>query len=398
MSGWKANLLSLAGRLQYLKFTILNSIAYWIRGSILPKSVYKFIKKCSSAFLFFGDSEANKKLRMVSWDKVCKPKKLGGLGIHSIPAIQFAYICSVIFRMYNGCSPLAAWLKLQYISPWKPVNPQSSPFWKELCKVAADARNAFHFSLTTTSPLSFYWDPWCRGHSVANMLQGHFSGHNAEVQEFICSGNWAPPVNLPDAIADMIKSIHISASPGPCLLWNNLKVGSFSLFIKEFYSSTPPSPWHHLIWHKHSVMKFSVFTWLSVIGGLKTADALISRNIPAIPECPLCSSALENTNHLFFECNYSFFILTKLIPFAHTFFLRPNILQLLEWINDQDPNVRQLYFLTTCCSIYFIWKERNGRRFGGVFNSSSTTVLTIKKAIFSKVSKWKNYEKLQVLL
>ncbi|KAL0927854.1 hypothetical protein M5K25_002069 [Dendrobium thyrsiflorum] len=123
----------------------------------------------------------------------------------------------------HSSHPLAAWLKLQYISPWKPVNPQSSPFWKELCKVAADARNAFHFSLTTTSPLSFYWDPWCRGHSVANMLQGHFSGHNAEVQEFICSGNWAPPVNLPDAIADMIKSIHISASPGPCLLWNNLK-------------------------------------------------------------------------------------------------------------------------------------------------------------------------------
>ncbi|KAL0919887.1 hypothetical protein M5K25_012012 [Dendrobium thyrsiflorum] len=136
----------------------------------------------------------------------------------------------------HSSHPLAAWLKLQYISPWKPVNPQSSPFWKELCKVAADARNAFHFSLTTTSPLSFYWDPWCRGHSVANMLQGHFAGHNAEVQEFICSGNWALPVNLPDAIADMIKTIHINASPGPCLLWNNLKwkfwlVTSFTLHV-----------------------------------------------------------------------------------------------------------------------------------------------------------------------
>ncbi|KAL0904023.1 hypothetical protein M5K25_026093 [Dendrobium thyrsiflorum] len=398
MSGWKASLLSLAGRLQFLKFTILNSIAYWIRGSILPKTVYKFIKKCSSAFLFFGDTEANRKLRMVSWDKVCKPKNLGGLGIHSISAIQFAYNCSVIFRMYNGCSPLAAWLKIHYTSPWKPVHPHASPFWKELCKVAAGARNSFHFSITPSSPLSFYWDPWCRGQSIANLLQSPIADHNKEVQDYTSSGNWALPLHLPDDIADMIKSILINASPGPCLLWNNLKVGSFSHYTKEFYSSLTPSPWYHLIWHKRSVLKFSVFTWLSVVGGLKTADALISRNIPVNPECILCSSALENTSHLFFECNYSFSILTKLIPFAHTFFLRPNILQLLEWINDQDPNVRQLYFLITCCSIYFIWKERNGRRFGGNFNCTSSTVLTIKKAVFSKVSNWKNSELLLALL
>ncbi|XP_020702911.2 uncharacterized protein LOC110114389 [Dendrobium catenatum] len=64
MNGWKANLLSLAGRLQYIKFTIQNTIAYWIRGSILPKTVLKYINRTSSKFLFFGDSNAAKKLHM----------------------------------------------------------------------------------------------------------------------------------------------------------------------------------------------------------------------------------------------------------------------------------------------------------------------------------------------
>ncbi|PKU87052.1 5'-3' exoribonuclease 2 [Dendrobium catenatum] len=54
-TGWKANLLSFAGRLQYLKFTIQNTIAYWIGGSILPKTVFKFFRKTCSKFLFFGD-------------------------------------------------------------------------------------------------------------------------------------------------------------------------------------------------------------------------------------------------------------------------------------------------------------------------------------------------------
>ncbi|PKU75038.1 Putative ribonuclease H protein [Dendrobium catenatum] len=122
MNGWKANLLSFAGRLQYIKFAIQNTIAYWIRGSILPKSVYKFVKKASSRFLFYGDSQISNKIHMVSWDRICKPKFKGGLGIPSIPALQFAYNCSTIFRMYNLSSPLSAWLFHRYISPWKPPN------------------------------------------------------------------------------------------------------------------------------------------------------------------------------------------------------------------------------------------------------------------------------------
>ncbi|PKU64084.1 Putative ribonuclease H protein [Dendrobium catenatum] len=117
MNGWKANLLSFAGRLQYLKFTIQNTISYWIRGSILPKSVCKYFKKVSSRFLFFCDSSQSKKLHMISWDTICRPKHKGGLGVHSINAIQYAYNCSVIHRLYNNDSPLSIWLKRKYSSP-----------------------------------------------------------------------------------------------------------------------------------------------------------------------------------------------------------------------------------------------------------------------------------------
>ncbi|KAL0922790.1 hypothetical protein M5K25_006808 [Dendrobium thyrsiflorum] len=106
---------------------------------------------------------------MVYWDKDCKPKIQGGLGIYSVAAIQLAYNCSVIFRMYNGNSLLATWLKQFYISPWKPAPPNSSIFWRELCKAAANARNSFYFSLTPSSSISFFWDPWCNGHSIADL-------------------------------------------------------------------------------------------------------------------------------------------------------------------------------------------------------------------------------------
>ncbi|PKU67715.1 Putative ribonuclease H protein [Dendrobium catenatum] len=159
-SGWKANLLSLAGRLQYMKFTIQNTIAYWIRGAILPKSVHKFFKKTSSRFLFFGEVNSNKKLHMIAWNKVCLPFSKGGLGIYSIPAMQFSYIFSVILRMYNCSSPLSAWLLNKYRSPWNPSITAASNIWKSICHSASMAKHCFKFRISKDAPISLKWDHW----------------------------------------------------------------------------------------------------------------------------------------------------------------------------------------------------------------------------------------------
>ncbi|KAL0917550.1 hypothetical protein M5K25_012617 [Dendrobium thyrsiflorum] len=37
-----------------------NTIAYWIRGSIIPKSYYNFIDKRCVRFLFHGDAQGKK--------------------------------------------------------------------------------------------------------------------------------------------------------------------------------------------------------------------------------------------------------------------------------------------------------------------------------------------------
>ncbi|PKU84961.1 Putative ribonuclease H protein [Dendrobium catenatum] len=83
LAGWKAKALSFAGRLQFLRFTIWNSIVYWIRGSIIPKIIIKQIEKICAKFLYFGDTSACK-LHLISWKNTCKPKAFGGLGIPSI--------------------------------------------------------------------------------------------------------------------------------------------------------------------------------------------------------------------------------------------------------------------------------------------------------------------------
>ncbi|PKU79650.1 hypothetical protein MA16_Dca019163 [Dendrobium catenatum] len=152
-----------------------------------------------------------------------------------------------------------------------------------------------------------------------------------------------------------------------------------------------------MIWHKKHVLKHSVFVWLALIGGLKTADALLMRNIQVSGTCSLCLEHAETVSHLFFECSYTFSILNGIIPSMQCFLLRPTILQIFDWVNGAHKDTQEVhnfYKLVICCVIYFIWKERNNRRFGNSINCNTTLLFQIKRVLFEKLLKWKNAREL----
>ncbi|XP_028548896.1 uncharacterized protein LOC110108864 [Dendrobium catenatum] len=248
MNGWKANLLSFAGRLQYIKFTIQNTIAYWIRGSILPKTVYKHFKKACSKFLFFGDSTHAKKLHMVSWDRICRPKYNGGLGIPSISALQFSYSCSVILRMYNAPSPLSKWLICYHKSPWKPPRATDSKIWKLICNTAMAVKYCFTFSITQQAPIHFIWDHWCNNKTISEYLGGNPDGisHDFCLNELIIGTQWVIPNHFPLNLKNVIAGINIGDT-GHCLLWGNRSTYKFKNFMDEYYSDIPSCSWFKLV-------------------------------------------------------------------------------------------------------------------------------------------------------
>ncbi|XP_020693913.1 uncharacterized protein LOC110107837 [Dendrobium catenatum] len=306
MNGWKANLLSFAGRLQYIKFTIQNTIAYWIRGSILTKAVYKYVKKTSSRFLFFGDSQVSKKLHMISWDKICRPKCKGDLSIPSIFALQFAYNCSVIYRMYNLPSPLSTWLTYRYRSPWSPPPTFASKLWHSICETVVGVKSCFKFIITHNAPISLRWDHWCN-----NITLAEFSGVNlvegildCSLNEFLVSSHWVFPDDFPLFFRNICEKFSVSN-----------EAGTNFFGLKEISLNTQ-------------------FVWLALMGELKMADALQIRNIIVPDLFSFCFFHKENVTHLFFECPYSS-IISALIPGLKCFLLRPNIMQILEWVKSE---------------------------------------------------------------
>ncbi|KAL0924204.1 hypothetical protein M5K25_005015 [Dendrobium thyrsiflorum] len=145
--------------------------------------------------------------------------------------------------------------------------------------------------------------------------------------------------------------------------WKGLNKYNFSNFMEGFYYSFADCQWANSVWHRKSVLRYSVFGWLALVGGLKTAVELSRRNIQVDLECVFCHNAPESISHLFFYCNFSHSILCNLIPAASSILLRPNIHQLFDWIAEcptYNEQTKCFYYLITCCVIYSVWRERWG--------------------------------------
>ncbi|XP_028552488.1 uncharacterized protein LOC110114420, partial [Dendrobium catenatum] len=117
-----------------------------------------------------------------------------------------------------------------------------------------------------------------------------------------------------------------------------------------------PEEWHKHIWYKRFSLRFSTYSWLALVGGLKTVVALASRNISVSRLCTLFDSYPESSIHLFFQCDFSYNLLKRILPIFSSFLLPPTILRALDFVEDNfDSNdeVANAHRLGT-------WKERNG--------------------------------------
>ena len=76
LAGWKANLLSLAGRVVLIQASTSTIPAYIMQSTALPKKLLDNIDRVNRKFLWGSTKEA-KKVHWVGWHKVTKSKVEG---------------------------------------------------------------------------------------------------------------------------------------------------------------------------------------------------------------------------------------------------------------------------------------------------------------------------------
>jgi hypothetical protein len=89
LSAWKASLLSIAGRVQLVKFVIQSMTIYSISIYSWPTSILKSIEAWIRNFIWSGSID-QRKLVTVAWKKICSPFEEGGLGLRSLKVLNAA--------------------------------------------------------------------------------------------------------------------------------------------------------------------------------------------------------------------------------------------------------------------------------------------------------------------
>ena len=109
LSTWKANLLSIGGRLTLIK-TVLGSVSiYYMSLFKVPESVIKELERYRATF-FWGGGVNDRKISWVKWDSVLNERDKGGLGISSLKASNLALLYKWRWRFLNDHD--SKWVKV----------------------------------------------------------------------------------------------------------------------------------------------------------------------------------------------------------------------------------------------------------------------------------------------
>jgi hypothetical protein len=139
LPGWKVLLIHLAGRATLVKSVLTAIPVYQFIAVHCPKWVLKAIDKIHRDFLWKGRKCVQRGHCRVSWEWVCRPLELGGLGIHNLEALGW----SLNMRWL--------WYKTRTEGPWRElqinVHPNAAAlFAASVVTTIEDGANTFFWT------------------------------------------------------------------------------------------------------------------------------------------------------------------------------------------------------------------------------------------------------------
>ncbi|KAJ4805062.1 RNA-directed DNA polymerase (reverse transcriptase)-related family protein [Rhynchospora pubera] len=388
LAGWKAKLLSRAGRL-VLAASVLSTIPIFFMSVFkLHVWVVRAMDRLRRDFLWKGTTVPARGVHLLSWDRVCLPKNFDGFGLLNLSLHNLCLLLRWWWRIYD--KPFSQWgsiTKLLYHHSGRSMPPlawkqSGSFFWKDLRKL----RSLFQLSLTQeihNGEGSLFWfDNWS-GSSLC-----FFDYESSVPHKHITVKAAIPILNqlLPSPISynesqACVVAQNLQLSQGKDkLLWKWRKDGNYSTasVYKSLISAGKCKFSFKNIWKLKVPPSVHLFLVLLAHDRILTQDQLQKRNIPFQPKCVMCGNfILETRHHLFEECGFAVTLWSQLHLHQAT------LLSLLHSLCTPSYGNK----VTLATAMWGLWLERNNR----IFKDEHRPLDVVLQWIIQQATLFRNY-------
>ncbi|XP_039063966.1 uncharacterized protein LOC120208913 [Hibiscus syriacus] len=126
--------------------------------------------------------------------------------------------------------------------------------------------------------------------------------------------------------------------------------------------------WEDLLWFPLHIPKMSIISWMVILNRLPTKDRLIRLGLESDGSCGLCEDGLENKENLFNECVFAGGVWSRVMLACRLPCRSMCWNEALAWTIANFKGKSLLVCILKLvwnCFLYFVWEERNLRRFRG---------------------------------
>ncbi|KAJ0535599.1 putative RNA-directed DNA polymerase [Helianthus annuus] len=440
LSAWKAKTLSFAGRVTLAKSVLGSLPSYFLSLFNAPKVIVKKLESIRREFIW-GRTNLGHKIKWVRWEKMAKPKKLGGIGVGAIRDFNLTMLSKWWWRYKDD--PNQLWAKVIASFHSNANNDKLIPYkksipgvWKDigamdgvLAKEGICIREKLKVTVGDGASIIFWKDPWVSPDPLRILfpdlfrLAKHKDGTVASCWQGsmgnpIWAWEWRKGPNSPlewDQLASLTRMLSDVAIKGgkDQWKWENDEGSRFSAKAVRSELAHCDQNQHggpDFCWNAWAPLKVNYLVWRSLMGKIATKRGLLDRGIN-LPDavCAICGIDEENADHLFAKCltarSVWWNVLTWMkIPMPQN----ADSLQDIFVALDKCPGAKKwkkLVHLIALATVWRIWKVRNSRVFEGAGFSVRKIVEWVKEDAYvwaanrsrKAVPPWENWLNFDVM-
>lgn len=343
---------------------------------------------------------------MVSWTKIKKDRKFGGLGVRGLRNMNDALLLKWWWRF--GSEKEALWRQVicskykMNINNWFPLmeaNGNTSLAWKDILLIKNKRPTIFtkfmeniRLSVGNGKNIKFWMDPWANVNSLRSSFPRIFN-ICLQKDETIADvwnrkesdGSWSFQFrrrvfgweqedynNLIAMLDELYASINPNSEFSDHLSWEacSSKIFSVSSLYKivsshGILSDESDRKILQLIWNCKAPLKVQCFGWMAFLGKLKTGEHLLRIGILTNYQdalCKFCGECIESINHSLLHCFMTWKIWCKILGWwGIQWVLPPSLSDLFLWwgYHRHKSMAKSTWECIPLAILWSLWKMRN---------------------------------------